>query len=67
MRILLAVSTQELSTCSTQTTNVNGSVRKFSYEESQTFFINGIAQEKTVDALKTCQDALIILDSNEIK
>ena len=51
---LLAVSTLALSACSTQTAYVNGTVGKLSYEESQTFFISGIGQEKTVDAVKVC-------------
>lgn len=53
----LAVSTLALSACSTQTAYVNSSVGKLSYEESQTFFLHGIGQEKTVDAVKVCGSA----------
>lgn len=51
---LLAASTLVLSACSTQTAYVNSTVGKLSYEESQAFFINGIGQEKSVDAVKVC-------------
>ena len=49
---LLAGTTLLLSACSTQTAYVKSPAGKLTYEDSQTFFLFGIGQEKTVNALK---------------
>jgi hypothetical protein len=43
-----------LSGCAMQTAYVNGTGGRLSYEDSQAFFIAGIGQEKTVDAVQVC-------------
>ena len=52
----LLVSAVLLSGCATQTAYVNGKGGRLAYEESQTFFINGVGQEKIVNAVEICQE-----------
>ena len=51
---LLAGTTLLLSACSTQTAYVKSPAGKLTYEDSQTFFLFGIGQEKTVNAVEVC-------------
>ncbi len=47
-----------ISGCSTQTFNINGTAHSQPVsEESQTFFINGIGQEKQTNAAELCGGA----------
>lgn len=52
---LLAGSALFLSACSNQTAYIHGKVpSKLSYEENQAFFVGGIGQERTVNAVEIC-------------
>lgn len=51
---LLATSTLLLSACSTQTAYVKSQAGQPKLEENQTFFLFGIGQEKTINAVQVC-------------
>lgn len=58
MKKLLAMllATSLLSACATQTVHLQKGNSRLSYEESQTFFISGLGQEQTVNAVQICGD-----------
>ncbi|WP_271270811.1 Bor family protein [Aliamphritea hakodatensis] len=68
-KTLLAVTAATfISGCSTQTFNINGTTdHPADNEASQTFFINGIGQEKTTDAAQLCggADKVIKVETQE--
>ncbi|WP_244160207.1 Bor family protein [Rodentibacter trehalosifermentans] len=51
---LLATTTLLLSACSTQTAYVKSQTGKLTLEDNQTFFLFGVGQEETVNAVKVC-------------
>lgn len=51
---LLASTTLLLSACSTQTAYVKSHTGKLTFEENQTFFLFGIGQEETINAVQVC-------------
>ena len=63
---LLASTTLLLSACSTQTAYVKSPAGKLTYEDSQTFFLFGIGQEKTVNAVEVCGEAKIAKVESEL-